>query len=45
MKFLRDLDHSNGEMYFSRSGCGGGVDSDLAEKMVEGWGSGVSKVK
>lgn len=45
VKFLRDLDHSKGEVNFLRSGCGGDSESDLAEMMVEGWGSGVSKVK
>ena len=44
IRFLRDLGHSNGDVYFLRSGRGGGSD-DLGDTCVEGWGSSVSKVK
>jgi hypothetical protein len=44
--FFRDLDHSNGDSYFLRSGCGGS-DPSICELLVllDRKGSGLSKVK
>jgi len=46
VNLLRVLDHSNGEVYFLRSGCGGGgAAADLLDRPPDGRGNRVSKVR
>jgi hypothetical protein len=46
IKFLRELGHSNGDVYIVRSGSGGhGTSIALLDAYLDGLGSDISKAK